>query len=91
MDKPKINYVIDMFLVISFVITAITGIIIFIFLPGGVRQGSYQEFLGITKSLWSGVHDYAGLTMIVLSLIHLILHWNWIIVMTKRIFKGEKD
>lgn len=90
MDKSKINYLVDIFLGISFFVVAITGIIIFIFLPGGIRQGRYQEFLGIMKSTWSLIHNYAGLLMIMLAVTHLILHWNWIISMTKKWLKKSK-
>ncbi len=89
MNKVRINYVVDVFLIVSFVITAFTSVIIFLFLPSGVKQGGYQEFLGLTKSIWSGIHNYTGLIMIVLSLVHLILHWNWVIAMTKKIFKRK--
>ncbi|MBN1157334.1 DUF4405 domain-containing protein [Candidatus Woesearchaeota archaeon] len=90
MNKGIMNYIVDVLLGISFVITAVTGIIIFLFLPEGVRQGRYQVFLGITKGVWSGIHDYAGLVMIGLSLFHLALHWNWLVCMTKSCLKGKK-
>ncbi len=87
MDKLKINYGVDIVLGMSFAITAITGVIMFLFLPEGVRQGGYQEFLGVTKNMWSTLHARAGLAMIVLSLVHLIMHWDWLIYMTKMYLK----
>jgi hypothetical protein len=79
MDKPKINYLVDFIALISFLVTSITGLIIFLFLPSGVRQGRFQEFIGITKEVWNFIHIWSGILMLVLVVIHLILHWDWII------------
>ncbi|MFH1684764.1 MAG: hypothetical protein ABH983_00505, partial [Candidatus Micrarchaeota archaeon] len=40
----------------------------------------------------STLHDWSGLIMGLLVLVHLILHWNWIVSVTKSILKnkGEK-
>lgn len=35
------------------------------------------------------LHDWAGILMSVFVLIHLILHWNWIVAMTKNIFNNH--
>lgn len=92
MNKAKINYWVDAALALSYIITAVTGLIIFFFLPGGVKQGRLQEFMGIIKENWTSVHNWVGIAMIVLSLVHLMLHWNWIVCMTKNIFsKGKKE
>ena len=90
MNKSKINYVVDFLLGLSFLITAITGLVIFFLLPKGIKQGSYQEFLGIVKGTWSSIHDWSGIIMIVLSIVHLILHWKWVVCMTKSFFKKRK-
>jgi len=89
MDKTKINYFIDVLLIISFIVVAITSIIIFFFLPSGVRQAGYQTFLGMTKHTWSNIHTIFGFAMIILSLVHLILHFKWLTVMSKTIFKKK--
>ncbi len=93
MNKSKLNYIIDFFTFISFLITSITGLIIFFFLPNGIRQGRFQEFFWITKDFWNFIHIWSGILMIVLVIIHFILHWDWIVCMTKNIFskKNCKD
>ncbi|MBN2142201.1 DUF4405 domain-containing protein [Candidatus Woesearchaeota archaeon] len=87
MNKIKVNYIVDAILGLSFIVTAVTGMLLFIFMPSGVRQGRLQEFLGVTKETWTFYHDWAGIIMIALALVHLILHWNWIVCMTKSFFK----
>ncbi len=90
MDQNKVKYLIDVLMGISFVVTTITGLLIFFFLPSGVPKGGYQTFLGIIKNTWSDWHTYAGILMILLVGIHLLLNIKWIIHMTKSMFK-KKD
>jgi len=91
MDKPKINYLVDSTAFISFLVTSVTGLVIFIFLPSGVRQGRLQEFFGMNKGTWNFIHIWSGILMLVFVVIHLILHWGWIAYMTKNVFGGIKN
>lgn len=78
MNRGKINYWIDVGLFISFLIVALSGIIKF---PG---WGLYQVFGFNNISRW---HDWSGIALVILVFLHLILHWNWIVGMTKNIFR----
>lgn len=91
MNKQKVNYVVDFLALVSFIITALSGLAIKFFMPSGVRQGRFQEFLGIQKGTWSGAHDFFGILMIVLVAIHFILHWDWIVSMTKNMLKTNNS
>jgi len=90
MDKTKINYIVDFFITLSFIITAISGLIMFFFLPEGVQRGGYQQFLGLIKKNWVTLHNYAGIIMVVLVIIHFILHWDWIVCMIKGFFSKKQ-
>lgn len=90
MNSNKLNFLVDFLAFISFLILAKTGLIIFFFLPGGVKQGRYQEFFGITKSIYSTVHDWAGIIFIILVIIHIVLHWRWIICNINNLFVSVK-
>jgi len=85
MNRAKLNYLVDFFMFVSFLITAITGLILKFFLPSGKRSGQ-NEFLSIIKGDWELVHDWIGILMIFLIIIHIVLHWNWIVAMTKGLF-----
>jgi len=87
MVKPKINYWIDVVMLIAFLITAITGIILF-FMPSGPKS-SLSSFLGVIKHTWSSWHQWLGIAMIILAIVHFLLHWKWFIVMTKNLFKRQ--
>lgn len=90
MNKPKTNYVVDLALLASFFVAAVSGLALKFSMPGGARQGRLQEFLGISRGAWLEIHDWSGIIMIILVVIHLALHWNWIACMTKGMFhSGE--
>jgi len=86
MNKAKLNYIIDLFVFVSFLITGVTGIILKIAFKR--RRSGQSEFLGIIKSNWEFVHDWIGILMIFLVIIHIVLHWNWIVAMTRGLFKN---
>ena len=88
MNKAELNYIIDISMAVLFTITAIAGLILFFFLRG-IRQGGHNEFLGIARQVWINVHDFFGIILLILVLMHLALHWSWIICITKRIFKKK--
>lgn len=85
--KVKVNYFLFWLLLLSFLSLLITALIKF---PGLLM------FLGIrTRGLpmyeINLIHDWSGVVLSVLILIHIILHWKWIINITKQIFKSSKD
>ena len=87
MDRTKLNYWIDIGLAISFFICFITGLIKW---PGLIKLigPSIYQTLNIKKV--SMLHDWSGLIMGLLVLVHLALHWRWIVAVTKSVFKKEK-
>lgn len=90
MNKSKLNYIIDFLALISFLVASISGLAIKFFMPSGVRQGRFQEFLGIQKGIWLEIHDWSGIFLIIFVITHLVFHRDWIICMTKSIFKSNK-
>jgi len=84
--KGRLNYLIDCGLIITFLLSFITGIVKF---PEWTRFFG-DVFLLIPPSSLSKIHDYSGLIMGLLVLAHLVLHWRWIVAMTKSTF-GRKE
>lgn len=90
MNRSKINYIVDFLVCISFIATAFSGVAIKLFMPSGVRQGRLQEFLGMEKGIWLEIHDWFGILFIIIVLVHFILHWDWVVCMTKNIFQSDE-
>ncbi|MCD4666551.1 DUF4405 domain-containing protein [archaeon] len=77
MNKAKLHYIIDVILLLVFIITALTGLIMFFFLTGGIKHS------------WSIIHKWAGIIMVLIALIHIILHWKWLTNITKNSFSNK--
>jgi hypothetical protein len=45
--------------------------------------------LGIARHVLVDVHNWSGAILIALIIVHLILHWDWIVRMTKDILFGN--
>jgi cytochrome b subunit of formate dehydrogenase len=90
MVNARINYIVDILIAISFLVTAITGLIVFFF-SSGVRQGGFQTFFGIIKGMWLVIHNWSGVIFIILVILHFVLHWNWVMSMTKNIFSKKTN
>ncbi|MBT6995197.1 DUF4405 domain-containing protein [Candidatus Woesearchaeota archaeon] len=86
MDKTKLNYWIDVGLLISFLGAGITGIIK---LKAIATQLGLEWGDPLMKTL-STIHDWSGIVMVLLVLVHLILHWDWIVCETKNIFSKKE-
>ncbi|MCK5321113.1 DUF4405 domain-containing protein [Candidatus Pacearchaeota archaeon] len=83
MNKTILNYWIDVGLAISFFICFITGLIKW---PGLIRLIGVSAYRTLSFDNISMLHDLSGLVMGLLVIIHLVLHWSWIVSITKSIF-----
>jgi cytochrome b subunit of formate dehydrogenase len=84
MNKQLLQkYWIDVGLAISFLIVFITGLIKW---PAFVGNFGFSR---TTLYVLMLLHDFSGLLMGILVLIHIIQHWKWIVSMTKNIFKKK--
>jgi hypothetical protein len=83
MNRIKLNYWIDVGLALSFLICFITGLIKW---PNLVKIIGVSAYNISSKGNISILHDVSGLIMGILVMIHLVLHWKWIVSVTKSMF-----
>lgn len=77
---------------VSFLVSAFTGLVIFLaFESGAPMVGKFITFLGYPKLPWINVHSWSSIIMIVAVLVHLVLHFRWIVTMTKNVFLRGKS
>ena len=87
MNKTTVNYWVDLAIGISFVISAISGLVFV--LPFDATTG----ILGISYQAWNSLHTWSSLALIAGVGAHLALHWKWMVSMTKRMLSpggGQK-
>lgn len=80
------NWWIDAGLFLSAVIAALSGIY-FLFLPDGYQGGRnplYNLQIWFTRQTWDDIHTWGGVVMIIAAIIHLGIHWSWVVNMTRR-------
>ena len=80
MNKAKLNYWLDAAIGVAFLLSAISGLVFL--LPAGLSSGS--RILGLSTQAWDALHVWSSLAMIAGVLMHLVLHWKWIVSMTRR-------
>ncbi|MDY7027389.1 MAG: DUF4405 domain-containing protein [Spirochaetota bacterium] len=96
-NRGTLNYIVDIVIGAGFIVSMASGII-FLFLPqGGGFQGGRNiyfqaEVLGMSRWFLKDLHTYSSILMGIGVLGHLILHWNWIVCMTRNLFhRGKKQ
>ncbi len=91
MKKADVNYLVDCAILAAFLLSAISGVIFLA--PLGwldLEAPAGPAFLGIRLASWNDLHTYASLAMVAGVALHLVLHWTWIITMTKRALRKKE-
>jgi len=85
MKKPTLNYLVDVVITLAFVGSALSGVVFLIPIDWlAASDGGFPTLLGVDFLVWDTLHTYSSLLLIAGVLVHFILHWSWIVVMTKR-------
>lgn len=79
--RTKNNVVVDSLGYLSFLALVSTGIIMkFVLLPGRDRAaGDPTSVLGLGRHEWGDVHFWASMIFTAAIVVHLLLHWSWIV------------
>jgi len=90
-NRAKINYIIDLIIGVSFIAAAVSGVVLLFAGSGGFQGGrspGYARDLWLfSRWTWKAVHDWGGMIMIAGVLAHLVLHWKWMVCMTRNLFR----
>ncbi len=85
MNRNRLNFIVDAVGFVSFILLGFSGYLMkyVVECGGGYRGGrglldDPDTFLWLTKHGWSDLHFVFAIIMIAMFLVHLILHWNWI-------------
>ena len=88
MNKLKLNYLLDVVIGLAFLLSGATGIAFLLMGEGGYQGGRNPGFgtalLGLSRGTWSDLHTWASLVMIAGIVVHVALHWDWILCATKK-------
>jgi len=78
LDPKRFNWraFFSLYVVISFVVMAITGLVLFATPPGRVANWSEWRFAGLTKEEWQAIHTTFTLFFLVAASFHVYYNWN---------------
>jgi hypothetical protein len=86
--KTKLNFVVDAMILVAFLAAAVSGVMLLTVPHGGFQGGRNpnwgQAVLFLSRDGWNDVHVWGGLAMIAGIVVHLALHWRWVVCMLKR-------
>ncbi len=91
MKKSKLNLVIDALLLLCLAAIAGIGLLIkYVLVPGYQRWEIYERnvslFLcGLDRHQWGTIHFIIGLVFLALLVLHIILHWQMIVGIYRRL------
>ncbi len=87
-------YIAAVVLFILFLFQSFSGFVIWLFLPRGrfdhldMISGIGRTFWGLQRNVWADIHAWVAITIMAIVIIHLLLNWNWVVAVSKNIFRG---
>jgi len=78
-----------------FIFDCLSGLVLWLVMPRGagdythMTQGSGRTFLGLQRNIWVDLHAWNAVMIVSIIIIHLILNWNWVVGVSKRIILGS--
>lgn len=84
--RKSLNRALNLGLYLSFCLLTATGLLLAFRLPPGSRGGRGLSFLAMDRHDWADVHTWISYGFIVLIVIHLIMHYQWLL----KIAGGDK-
>lgn len=78
-SRGQWNLILNGFVAVSFVITAISGIYFLFF---STRMRLADPMIIFNRSTWDMIHTWAGTALIASAVMHFIIHWKWVTKVT---------
>ena len=92
-NKAKLNYAIDVVIGMAFILSALSGLVLF-FVPSGYQGGRNLYYgssvLFLSTHTWDTLHTWGSMAMISGVGAHLVMHWHWIVCVTRKMLRGKK-
>ena len=98
MTKAKKYWILAMSMVLLGLAEAVSGFVLWFSFPsGGGGRGwggggggglGNLTFWELSKHTWITIHDWVAVALLVLVLLHIILHWKWVVRVAKTLLGG---
>lgn len=92
------NYILFVIMFLLALTQAVSGFVLWLALPSGSHgyQGgrgvelAESTFLSWSRHNWIDLHDWTAVALLVMLITHLILHWKWLVYMTRKAFSFQE-
>jgi len=95
LSKAKLNFLVDAIILVAFIAVALSSVILLAMPHEGFRGGRnpayYETVLFLTRSDWNDAHVWVGLALMAGIVVHLVLHWRWIVSMVRGFVRGGRS
>jgi hypothetical protein len=86
MKTANRNYLVDTMIGTAFLVVGLSALVFLVPTTWiDFSTSTTPTFLGVDFGIWQTMHKWGGIVMIAGVVLHQLLHWNWIVVMTKKI------
>lgn len=95
MKKSQWNFIVDALMFLCMATMTGKGLLIrYVLIPGKDRWAKYGsnvelELFGWDRHEWGTIHLYVAYTLLALMVLHIVLHWNMIPAMYKKLIAGR--
>jgi cytochrome b subunit of formate dehydrogenase len=86
MSEARRNYWVDAVIGIAFLVVALSALVFLV--PTSwidFSASTTPTILGVDFGVWQTLHKWAGIVMLIGVVVHQLLHWKWIVKMTKKV------
>ena len=81
MSKSTTNFAVDAVALVAIVLLGATGVLMRYVLPPG--SGHFSQLWGMDRHQWGDIHFWLAVVLLSTLVLHIVLHWNWIVCMVK--------
>jgi hypothetical protein len=90
MRKNTVNYLVDLVGLLAMLGMVFTGAVMRFILPpgsGGRGHGQGLTLWGLGRHDWGDIHYILAWVLAATVLVHVVLHWNWVVETTRQIVR----
>jgi hypothetical protein len=92
--QTRMNWLIDAAVFVGALLAALSAVY-FLFIPSGGYQGGrnpmYRVTILFSRYTWDDLHTWGGVLMIVAVVVHFVIHWGWLKMMSRRIVNAMRS
>jgi hypothetical protein len=81
MSRSTTNFVVDAVAFVAIMLLGATGALIRYILPPG--SGHFSQLWGMDRHQWGQIHFWIAVVLLCTVVLHLFLHWQWIVGMVR--------